>query len=105
SPGPNADPRPFDWAGVVALPDGRIWGRNGPDILVVENGQIVRRTAAPAESFDGVRPGFYLDRRGRLWIPNRKLNLVEKGTMQVFSEPLEQVTAIFEDRQSTLWFG
>src|SRR5262249_49932061 len=98
----------FDWAGVVASPDGRIWGRNGPDILVLENERVVRRMAVPTETFDGARPQFFLDRRGRLWIPGHELNVVENGTIRVFdgaTPRLEKVTAVFEDRRGTLWFG
>jgi hypothetical protein len=106
--GAGASQEKLHLADVVALPDGRIWGRNGPDILIVENGRTLRRIALPVETFGGVRPGFFLDRRGRLWIPSRKLNFVEKGAIQVMDGPppgLEQVTVVFEDRHDTLWFG
>src|SRR5215470_5667968 len=34
-------PKPFDWADVVRTPDHQVWGRNGPDVMRVENGRIV----------------------------------------------------------------
>src|SRR5439155_17609808 len=51
---------------------------------------------------------FLLDRRGRLWIPSRKLHVVENGALREFTAagaPLDDVTAVFQDRRGTLWFG
>ena len=107
-PGSAGDAKTVDWADVVALPDGHIWARNGPDIVVFENGRIASKTALPAETFDGAHPQFFLDRRGRLWIPGRDFSFVDNGRIQPFTggaPPLEKVTAVFEDRRGTLWFG
>jgi len=103
--GPGSSGKTVNWADVVKAPDGRIWARNGPDVLIVENGRFMRVAALPVETFGGVRPEFFLDHRGRLWIPNRKLNFVERGKIEELDEALESVTAVFEDRQNTLWFG
>ena len=94
------------WTNLVATPDHRIWGRNGPDIVQIAGSRVVSRASVPVETFDGVRPGFLLDRRGRLWIPGHKLHVVEDGVLRVAaSAPLEEVTTIFQDRRGTLWFG
>jgi ligand-binding sensor domain-containing protein len=95
------------WTSIVATPDHRIWGRNGPEIFVFANGRTVSHTV-PVDTFQGVRPGFFLDRRGRLWIPGRQLHVVENGALEIFrpsGAPLQDVTAVFEDRRGTLWFG
>jgi ligand-binding sensor domain-containing protein len=91
---------------VVATPDHRIWARKGPDIVLLADGRIMSRAAVPVETFHGTRPGFFLDRRGCLWIPGRKLHVIENGVLrEVSGAPLDDVTAVFQDRQSTLWFG
>ena len=99
--------RQLDMADIVAMPDHSIWGRNGPDVLVFANGRTVTHNL-PVETFQGVRPGFTLDRRGCLWIPGLQLHVVENGVLEVFrpsGAPLHDVTAVFEDRGGTLWFG
>ena len=58
------------WADVVRAPDGRVWGRNGPAIVMLADGKIISRTAVPVGTYESVRPGFLLDRRGRVWIPS-----------------------------------
>lgn len=99
--------RQVDWADIVATPDHSIWGRNGPEVFMFANGRTASRTL-PVETFQGVRPGFFLDRRGRLWIPGRQLHVAENGALDIFrpsGAPLQDVTAVFEDRRGTLWFG
>ena len=96
-----------NWTDIVATPDHRIWGRNGPEVFMFANGRAVSRDL-PVETFQGERPGFFLDGRGRLWIPGRQLHVVENGVLDLFrpsGAPLQDVTAVFEDRLGTLWFG
>jgi len=105
-PSPNG-PR-LDWAEVVATPDHRLWGRDGPDIVRAENGRIAGRSAFPVQTSDGGRPAFFLDGRGRLWIPSRRMSFIDDGMVHELpvSEPrLDDVTAVFEDRRGTMWFG
>jgi serine/threonine-protein kinase len=97
----------WDWADIVGTFDGRIWARNGPDVLEFAGGRAIRRNL-PVETFHGIRPGFLLDRRARLWIPGRQLHVVANGELEVFrptGAPFENVTTMFEDRRGTLWFG
>src|SRR6476660_9764475 len=48
------------WADVVRAPDGRVWGRNGPSIVMLADGKIISRTAVPVGTYQSVRPGFLL---------------------------------------------
>ena len=103
---------PFHWISIVATPDGQLWGRRNVTVLQLERKgeyvHIVGRSDLPTQTFAGVRPGFLVDRHGRLWLPNRKLEVVSNGSPRMFPsdhEPLEDVSAVFEDRQGTLWFG
>src|SRR5581483_2193139 len=96
-----------DWADIVGTPEHRIWARNGPEVIEFNGAETIRRDV-PVETFKGVRPGFLLDHVGRLWIPGRRLHVVENGRIEVFQPggaPLEDVTTVFEDRRGTLWFG
>ena len=94
------------WGDIVALPDHSLWGRNGPDVVKLVNGIQTSQTPIPVETFQGVRPGFLLDRRGRLWIPGRKLHVVEDGVLRVADGvPLDDVISIYQDARHTLWFG
>jgi ligand-binding sensor domain-containing protein len=107
SPSPihEADPtsRQSNWNDVVATPDGAVWGRNGPEVVTYSHGRLSSRNI-PVETFRGVRPGFLLDRRGRLWIPGRQLRVVQSGEITE-GPPLPDVTAMCEDRRGTMWFG
>jgi ligand-binding sensor domain-containing protein/tRNA A-37 threonylcarbamoyl transferase component Bud32 len=99
----DATSRHANWNEVVATPDGVVWGRNGPEVLAYAHGRLASRNM-PVETFRGVRPGFLLDHRGRLWIPGRQLRVVENGDINE-GPPLTDVTAVLEDRRGTIWFG
>ena len=102
----------FDWSNIVATPDGNIWGTHNIEMLELERRQnyvrIINRSERPSQTFAGIRPAFLLDRRGRLWLPNRKLEVVSSGSLRLFpndEQPFQDVTCAFQDRQGTLWFG
>ncbi len=97
-----------DWSDVVRTPDRTLWARNGPDVVRIQDGRVTGISSFPTGTFDGVIPGFFLDHRGRLWIPGIRLGLADKGVLLEYPHsdpPLENVSAIFEDRHGTMWFG
>jgi streptogramin lyase len=107
---------PHNWAAVAMLPGGRIWGRSAGDILSIEGNRVRGRWPLPAERYAGSRSRLYFDRHGRLWIPGRTLRVVENGSIRDMPREMplgtpineggqDEVSAVFEDRQGTLWFG
>ncbi len=97
-----------DWSDIVSTPDKTIWARNGPDVARIQNGRITAVSSFPTGTFDGVIPGFFLDHKGRLWIPGIHLGLADNGVLEQYptsDPPLENVSAVFEDRHGTMWFG
>jgi len=97
------------WAGVEA-PDGSVW-------LGADNGDLYRLADGKLEVYNqrnglpGLAPYSLLSGRdGSVWVGfrNGTLGRISRGHIQVYRDPHSQdhpITALFEDRQGTLWLG